>query len=89
MDPYDEVVAQAVARRGVTVLVGGLDTGKSTLAERIARAGIEAGIPVVLKDIKQDLVDAGLTEARNVTTGQIGKLAEKGKISQEQPAGVQ
>jgi polynucleotide 5'-hydroxyl-kinase GRC3/NOL9 len=50
MDPYDEVVAQAVARRGVTVLVGGLDTGKSTLAERIARAGIEAGIPVGLLD---------------------------------------
>jgi polynucleotide 5'-hydroxyl-kinase GRC3/NOL9 len=50
MDPYDEVVARAVARRGVTVLVGGLDTGKSSLALRIATAGIEAGIPVGLLD---------------------------------------
>jgi polynucleotide 5'-hydroxyl-kinase GRC3/NOL9 len=50
MDPYDEVVGRAVARRGVTMLVGGLDTGKSTLARRIAGAGIEAGIPVGLLD---------------------------------------
>lgn len=50
MDPHDDVVARAVARRGVTVLVGGLDTGKSTLALRIARAGIDAGIPVGLLD---------------------------------------
>ena len=46
MDPYDEVVARAVAQRGVTMLVGGLDTGKSTLARRITEAGIDAGVMV-------------------------------------------
>jgi polynucleotide 5'-kinase involved in rRNA processing len=46
MDPYDEVVERAIAARGVTLLIGGLDSGKSTLARRIARSGIEAGHPV-------------------------------------------
>jgi len=50
MDPYDEVIARAVARRGVTMLVGGLDTGKSTLARHIAQAGIGAGLTVGLLD---------------------------------------
>jgi polynucleotide 5'-kinase involved in rRNA processing len=50
MDPYDEVVARAVAQRGVTMLVGGLDTGKSTLARRIAEAGVGAGCTVGLLD---------------------------------------
>ncbi|HTZ86554.1 MAG TPA: enoyl-CoA hydratase-related protein, partial [Solirubrobacteraceae bacterium] len=36
------------------------------------------------KDIDDALVQAGLDEARNVTTGQVGKLAEKGKITAEQ-----
>jgi enoyl-CoA hydratase / 3-hydroxyacyl-CoA dehydrogenase len=39
---------------------------------------------VVLKDIDDALVQAGLDEARNVTQGQLGKLAEKGKITAEQ-----
>jgi 3-hydroxyacyl-CoA dehydrogenase len=38
----------------------------------------------VLKDIDDALVQAGLEEARNVTQGQVGKLAEKGKITAEQ-----
>ncbi|HYZ10546.1 MAG TPA: Clp1/GlmU family protein [Actinomycetota bacterium] len=50
MDPYDEVVARDVARRGVTMLVGGLDTGKSSLARRIAEAGVDGGITVGLLD---------------------------------------
>ncbi len=51
---------------------------------QIAQTIAAAGIPVVLKDIDDALVQAGLDEARNVTTGQIGKLAEKGKITAEQ-----
>jgi enoyl-CoA hydratase/3-hydroxyacyl-CoA dehydrogenase len=51
---------------------------------QIAQTIATAGIPVVLKDIDDALVQAGLDEARNVTTGQIGKLAEKGKITAEQ-----
>lgn len=50
MDPYDEVIAGAVSRRGVTMLIGGLDSGKSTLAKRIASAGLEKGLSVGMLD---------------------------------------
>jgi enoyl-CoA hydratase/3-hydroxyacyl-CoA dehydrogenase len=60
--------------------------GAGTMGGQIAQTIAAAGIPVVLKDIQQELVDAGLTEARNVTQGQAGKLAEKGKITEEQAA---
>ena len=43
--------------------------GAGTMGGQIAQTIAAAGIPVVLKDIKQELVDAGLTEARNVTAG--------------------
>jgi enoyl-CoA hydratase/3-hydroxyacyl-CoA dehydrogenase len=58
--------------------------GAGTMGGQIAQTIAAAGIPVVLKDIDDALVQAGLVEARNVTTGQIGKLAEKGKITAEQ-----
>ncbi len=60
--------------------------GAGTMGGQIAQTIAASGIPVVLKDIKQELVDAGLTEARNVTQGQIGKLVQKGKLSEEQGA---
>ena len=60
--------------------------GAGTMGGQIAQTIAAAGIPVVLKDIDDALVQAGLDEARNVTTGQIGKLAEKGKITAEQAA---
>jgi polynucleotide 5'-hydroxyl-kinase GRC3/NOL9 len=50
MDPYDEVVERALARRGVTLLLGGLDSGKTTLARRIAAAGVDAGLTVAYLD---------------------------------------
>jgi enoyl-CoA hydratase / 3-hydroxyacyl-CoA dehydrogenase len=58
--------------------------GAGTMGGQIAQTIAAAGFPVVLKDIDDALVQAGLDEARNVTTGQIGKLVEKGKISAEQ-----
>ncbi len=58
--------------------------GAGTMGGQIAQTIAAAGIPVVLKDIDDALVQAGLDEARNVTTGQISKLAEKGKITAEQ-----
>ena len=58
--------------------------GAGTMGGQIAQTIAAAGIPVVLKDISEDLVQAGLDEARNVTSGQVGKLAEKGKITAEQ-----
>src|ERR1700710_1001145 len=60
--------------------------GAGTMGGQIAQTIAAAGIGVVLKDIDDALVQAGLDEARNVTTGQIGKLAEKGKITAEQAA---
>ena len=41
--------------------------GAGTMGGQIAQTIAAAGIPVVLKDIRQDLVDAGLAEARQVT----------------------
>ncbi|HEV8152335.1 MAG TPA: 3-hydroxyacyl-CoA dehydrogenase NAD-binding domain-containing protein [Solirubrobacteraceae bacterium] len=60
--------------------------GAGTMGGQIAQTIAAAGIPVVLKDIRQDLVDAGLTEARNVTQGQVARLVKKGKLSDEQAA---
>ena len=55
--------------------------GAGTMGGQIAQTIAAAGIPVVLKDINDELVQAGLDEARGVTPGQIGKLAEKGKLT--------
>jgi enoyl-CoA hydratase/3-hydroxyacyl-CoA dehydrogenase len=58
--------------------------GAGTMGGQIAQTIAAAGIPVVLKDIDDALVQAGLDEARNVTSGQVSKLIEKGKLSPEQ-----
>ena len=55
--------------------------GAGTMGGQIAQTIAAAGIGVVLKDIDDSLVQAGLDEARNVTRGQVGKLVEKGKIT--------
>jgi len=58
--------------------------GAGTMGGQIAQTIAAAGIDVVLKDVKQEFVDAGLTEARNVTAGQVGRLVKKEKITQDQ-----
>jgi enoyl-CoA hydratase / 3-hydroxyacyl-CoA dehydrogenase len=58
--------------------------GAGTMGGQIAQTIAAAGIPVVLKDIDEALVQAGLDEASNVTRGQVGKLAEKGKITADE-----
>ncbi|HEY2536429.1 MAG TPA: 3-hydroxyacyl-CoA dehydrogenase NAD-binding domain-containing protein [Solirubrobacteraceae bacterium] len=58
--------------------------GAGTMGGQIAQTIAAAGIPVVLKDIDDALVQAGLDEARNVTSGQVSKLVERGKLSSEQ-----
>jgi enoyl-CoA hydratase/3-hydroxyacyl-CoA dehydrogenase len=58
--------------------------GAGTMGGQIAQTIAAAGIPVVLKDIDDALVQAGLEEARNVTSGQLGKLVEKGRLTPEQ-----
>src|SRR3954467_6102258 len=63
--------------------------GAGTMGGQIAQTIAASGIPVVLKDVKDDLVQAGLHEARNVTHGQGGKVVQRGKLSGEQgPAQV-
>jgi enoyl-CoA hydratase/3-hydroxyacyl-CoA dehydrogenase len=58
--------------------------GAGTMGGQIGQTIAAAGIPVVLKDIDDALVQAGLDEARNVTAGQVAKLVEKGKLTPEQ-----
>jgi enoyl-CoA hydratase/3-hydroxyacyl-CoA dehydrogenase len=60
--------------------------GAGTMGGQIAQTIASAGFPVVLKDINQDLVQAGLDEARKVTEGQVGKLVSKERITAEQGA---
>jgi 3-hydroxyacyl-CoA dehydrogenase len=58
--------------------------GAGTMGGEIAQVVAAAGIPVVLKDIKQEFVDTGLEKARQVTEAQFGVLVGKEKITQEQ-----
>jgi enoyl-CoA hydratase/3-hydroxyacyl-CoA dehydrogenase len=60
--------------------------GAGTMGGQIAQTIAAAGFPVVLKDINQDLVQAGLDEARKVTEGQVGKLVSRERITAEQGA---
>jgi enoyl-CoA hydratase / 3-hydroxyacyl-CoA dehydrogenase len=62
--------------------------GAGTMGGQIAQTIATAGIPVVLKDVEDELVQAGLAEARDVTQGQVGKLVERGRLTDEQ-AGAQ
>src|SRR6185437_14593713 len=60
--------------------------GAGTMGGQIAQTIAAAGFPVVLKDIDQDLVQAGLDEARKVTEGQVAKLVKKERVTVEQGA---
>jgi enoyl-CoA hydratase/3-hydroxyacyl-CoA dehydrogenase len=58
--------------------------GAGTMGGEIAQVIASAGIPVVLKDVKQEFVDLGLRKAEEVTRAQLGALVQKQKISEEQ-----
>ncbi|MET0761098.1 MAG: 3-hydroxyacyl-CoA dehydrogenase family protein [Thermoleophilaceae bacterium] len=58
--------------------------GAGTMGGEIAQVVAAAGIPVVLKDVKQEFVDTGLEKALQVTDAQLGALVGKEKITQEQ-----
>ena len=58
--------------------------GAGTMGGEIAQVIASVGIPVVLKDVKQEFVDKGLEKAREVTQGQTAKLVKKEKLTQEQ-----
>src|SRR5881227_2941937 len=57
--------------------------GAGTMGGQIAQTIAAAGIPVALKDIDDELVQAGVQEARNVTQGQVAKLVERGRLTAE------
>jgi 3-hydroxyacyl-CoA dehydrogenase len=57
--------------------------GAGTMGGEIAQVIAAAGIPVVLRDVKQEFVEAGLAKAREVTQAQLGGLVAKEKIGQE------
>jgi enoyl-CoA hydratase/3-hydroxyacyl-CoA dehydrogenase len=60
--------------------------GAGTMGGQIAQVIAAAGLPVVLKDVADEPVQAGLAEARRVTEGQVGKLVERGKLDAEAAA---
>ncbi len=58
--------------------------GAGVMGGEIAQVIAAADVPVVLKDVEQRFVDAGLAKAREVTENQAAKLVDKGKLTQEQ-----
>jgi 3-hydroxyacyl-CoA dehydrogenase len=58
--------------------------GAGVMGGEIAQVIAAADIPVLLKDVDQQYVDAGLAKAREVTEGQTGRLVEKEKLTREQ-----
>jgi 3-hydroxyacyl-CoA dehydrogenase len=58
--------------------------GAGTMGGEIAQVVASADVPVVMKDVKQEFVDAGLTKAREVTGSQLAGLVKKEKITQDQ-----
>jgi len=57
--------------------------GGGTMGGEIAQVIAAADIPVVVKDIKQEFVDAALDKSREVTKGQLDKLVSKEKLTQD------
>jgi 3-hydroxyacyl-CoA dehydrogenase len=56
--------------------------GAGVMGGEIAQVIAAADIPVVLKDVDDKFVDAGLKKAREVTEGSVARLAKKGKIDE-------
>ena len=57
--------------------------GAGVMGGEIAQVIAAADVPVLLKDVDEALVDAGLAKARSVTESQTRKLVEKGKLGEE------
>ena len=60
--------------------------GAGVMGGEIAQLIAAADIPVLLKDVDQKYVDAGLAKARELTEKQVGKLVAKEKLTAEQGA---
>ncbi|MEJ7797066.1 MAG: enoyl-CoA hydratase-related protein [Solirubrobacteraceae bacterium] len=58
--------------------------GAGTMGGEIAQVIASAGIPVMLKDVEQELVDLGLRKAEEVTRAQLAGLVAKQRISEDE-----
>jgi 3-hydroxyacyl-CoA dehydrogenase len=58
--------------------------GAGTMGGEIAQVVASAEVPVVMKDVKQEFIDAGMEKAREVSQTQLSGLVKKEKITQEQ-----
>jgi enoyl-CoA hydratase / 3-hydroxyacyl-CoA dehydrogenase len=58
--------------------------GAGTMGGEIAQVIAAADVEVVLKDVKQEFVDAGLEKARSLTKASVDKLVAKEKITQDE-----
>ena len=58
--------------------------GAGTMGGEIAQVIAAAEVSVVLKDVEQKFVDAGLDKAREVTEGQLNGLVAKEKLTREE-----
>jgi enoyl-CoA hydratase / 3-hydroxyacyl-CoA dehydrogenase len=58
--------------------------GAGTMGGQIAQTIAAAGLPVVLKDVTDDLVRTGVAAARSVTEAQTAQLVQRGRLSDEQ-----
>ena len=58
--------------------------GGGTMGGEIAQTIAAADIPVIVKDIEQEFVDAAIEKSREVTSSQLEKLVSKERLTQEQ-----
>jgi 3-hydroxyacyl-CoA dehydrogenase len=58
--------------------------GAGTMGGEVAQVIAAAEVSVVLKDVEQKFVDAGLDKAREVTEGQLNGLVAKEKLTREE-----
>jgi enoyl-CoA hydratase/3-hydroxyacyl-CoA dehydrogenase len=58
--------------------------GGGTMGGEIAQVIAAAEIPVVVKDIEQKFVDAAIEKAQGVTKGQLDRLVQKEKLTQDE-----
>ncbi len=60
--------------------------GAGTMGGQIAQTIAAAGLEVVLRDLRPELVEAGIEEARSITRGQLERLVKKGSLDEAQAA---
>lgn len=83
MDPHQAVVERVSQSSSVAVLLGGLDSGKTTLGRAIAGAGLEAGRTVAYLD-----ADLGQKAVGPPTTVALRMIREPGDLAPERMRGA-